>query len=78
MEPAESTMLPPDLPASSFEDDNFTLFGEITDIHNVEFHYHLHPDDFRERSMDPWFPCMSASQEVVSGLAFLLMWRVRG
>ena len=57
MEPAESTMLPPDLPPSSFED-TFTLFGDITDICKVDFHYHLHPDNFRERAMDTWFPSL--------------------
>ena len=49
---------PPDLPESTFKD-NFILFGKMTEIRTVDLHYHLHPDNMRERSMYPSLPSMS-------------------
>ena len=38
----------PDIPKYNFRDD-FSVFGKTTEIRNVEFHYHLYPDELSKR-----------------------------
>ena len=49
---------PPDFPVYIFKND-FSIFGRTTEIRNVEFHYHLQPDDFNKRFEYTWLPSLS-------------------